>query len=281
MTKDPIYPDDIEPDSDEGRSGDQGTGRFSRLLGDLTEADFVHEEVSAANAPSTGMTEPAPDWSKIVIGVGLLIVVSGVLVWLAGQWQQGQIQQLLAAQANLPAPRTTTLDVRDSRALLLEETGDDRRVFVQEAGNPKLMLISAGDLSAQQPAFSPDGQWVAYTSPDRAAIVWTSVLSNTQASISDSDVAGVAPELRICEWTPVAWSPASDRLALFACDADAAQTTVLWFDISNPVPTLLTASVAPSADTRDLKWLTQDTLIVTTDNPASTGGNRVEQFSVP
>jgi hypothetical protein len=281
MSDPPDPPPEVSADA--GRSEDQGTGRFARLQAVTSPDEFVTRDVDpqrhSAREERPGASEGPPNWWVVALGILALVLLSGMIVWAFGQWQQGRIQQYLTSQAPLPAPWTALIDVQQGKALLLERMGEYRRILVQEQGKSNLLMVAGPTVDIRNTALSADGEWVAYTTlADDGAVVWTSLVTNTQESFTSADIAAISSELALCPWTPISWSPASDRLAFFACDQNARTSVLLWLPIANPVPNVIASSAVQSTLPRDLRWLAQEILIATNVKTDVVSANQVVTY---
>lgn len=198
------------------------------------------------------------------------LVVLAILVWLAGQ--PGGLALFLPWKQPPPTDVVESwhlLESRGSTALILAQKGAEQRIFVQKENQAGLLLVSGLDLTVSRPALSPDGKWVAYHSVYRNAILVTSLVSTTEGVIPVGQILRVTPvlttELTLCDWTELAWSPDSSKLAFFACSKTDDSSVVFVNPVKGllPAPTEVLGSESLTSGERDLLWLDQQKLIMT------------------
>jgi hypothetical protein len=248
---------------------------------------------SKSSAPLLASGEEPPNLQRYVIVIILFLLLTGGSIWLIGFLQRkGLFSQWLnsAKPASLVVPVTYLIvEERNGVVLMLEQNGDSSRVIVKKSGQKAWLLISGDDTTAANPALSPDGVQVAYVSKRRGGqVVLASVMDNTPPVILENQVQMLSQsmnmnELRVCPWTPIAWSPKGDRIAFFVCSPDPPSSLIVIsvVTIGNPTLNLVTGSEAKFANTRQFIWLDDMNIITTVPVTNSQFSTSVIELSVP
>ena len=201
----------------------------------------------------------------------VIVVVAAMAVSLIGYVQRRGLFALLSRAVPMPLPSMTLVDSHDGVVLMLEQSGDLRRVIVETSDQANWLLVSRDDTTATNPALSSDGQQVAYvTKRGGGQLVVVSVITDTRHTVDAGQVQDVGDnagfdEMKLCPWTPIAWAPpAGDRIAFFGCVEDSSVSVAVVGDLSDPAInlTILASSKAESSDARQLKWLDRTQLVV-------------------
>lgn len=185
-------------------------------------------------------------------------------------------------------PVTLPIDAQSGLVLLLEQNGVSGRVIVETDSQATWLLISKDDTTASGPSLAPDSSAVAYISQkDEGQVVIVSLVDTTRQTILASEIAKIAQssnldDPKLCEWSSTAWNTGSKQLAFFVCDEEKPLSIVVVVDLSTGEPELkpLTATEHNEIEKRDLKWLNETQLVVST--PA--GGSQpatVQTFDAP
>lgn len=235
----------------------------------LWEDDKSAPKISKTPGLPPGFTEAAAAKRRPYGRVLLVIaVMAAVAVSLIGYVQRQGLSALLSRAS---PPSTTLVDSHDGVVLMLEQSGDLRRVIVEKSGRANWLLVSKDDTTATNPALSSDGQQVAYvTERGGGQLVVASLITDTRRTIDADQIEGVGDSagldrMKLCAWTPIAWAPpAGDRIAFFGCVEDSSFSVAVVGDLSDSAAnlTIVAPSKAKASDARQLKWLDHKQLVV-------------------
>lgn len=249
------------------------------------------EENTGDEAPTRGVpvggVKPAPrKWSYYLLRVIGVLAMVALVVWMAGFFDRRGYLPLLRRVGPWSEPTFELVQARNGRVLLTESDKRHSRVILQVPDQPSWLLISRDDLHAVNPTLSPGGEAVAYVSTaDKTTIVVVSLNDNSLLTIMDrhvraSSVSQALPEMSICEWTPLAWSPDDKALAFYGCRIGQPYSMAYvarWDNEKVEVKPLLDSG-ASLATARQVEWLGSDSVVLSV--PGETGF-QVKTLPVP
>jgi hypothetical protein len=223
-------------------------------------------------------------WWVIIVGLAAL---TAIVVWLFGQAQRVDVWSAFRQVVELPPPQFELVEARDGVVLIAMHEKDRSGVSIQLSGEIGWRNISMTDFTAKHPALSPSGTQVAYLSEQEDVhIAITSLISNTQRFVTTKVIDTALsvrqlPELSICTWSDVRWSPDETQLAFFACTQEPAKSYAVVVDLHpNPPKIVWVEDRAVVQDNRSLIWLDSDHLIIST--PGLGGNNAtVDTIKIP
>ena len=211
----------------------------------------------------------------------LLIFLSGYGVWVWGQYGSLPMPPWLARSVGQMDPKLQILDARPNRVLMLETVGSDRRILVKDSNQSSWLLVSLDDYTISAPVLSPDGVAVAYKSDRNQGEVSIVNLDNNWRSAMDITILqSVKPNLVLCEWTPIVWSPDSSRLAFFVCQAETKQSILMWMPATVSQPTVVSGTEIVSEEERQVQWLNDSQVVVTVPSSDSRGNSQIKTVDV-
>jgi hypothetical protein len=189
---------------------------------------------------------------------------------------------------NAEVEGTTLVESRAGALLMLECDGDSSRVVVSRSDRAGWVLVSRDDTTAINPALAPDGERVAYLSKrggGEIAVVAIDEGGRQTIGSYHLEKAGAAAglgDVELCPWTPIAWSPTGEAIALFGCAEDDAFSVAVVADlsVSDPELSIIGASKAGVSDDRQVEWLDAEHLVVNTPS-SSKNLPTVQTFEVP
>jgi hypothetical protein len=223
--------------------------------------------------------KPFPWFS--VLGVLFTIILIGGLFWLFGQATRNGMPAWFAISIGHANPTMQILDARPNRVLMLETSGSYRRILVKDGSQSSWLLVSLDDYSATTGALSPDGTTVAYRSGlDNGQIVVVNLESNQRNSMGISMLQPVGPNLLLCDWTPISWSPDSARVAFYVCQTQLKQSMLMWMPATVNQPKVVTGTEVISLEPRQVQWLNDSQVVVTVPPATLTGGSQVTTHDV-
>ncbi len=235
-----------------------------------------------------GATERRP----FSLSTYLVVIITFILVTAGAIWFLGYVTRVGLPVSPFPA-QTNTLKLVESRngqVLMVEERAGSSRVLVQVPGQQAWLLVSQDDTTASSPSLAPDNSSrVAYLSQRNGQkVVIASFLKMTTVEIPDAMVQDAGSQkqgitdFKICEWTPLVWSPTGSFLAFFVCSAASKVSMAFTADLGQPPVSLKPVDGSRSAllEVRQLIWQQPNQVVVTI--PAS--GNlpaRVTSLDAP
>lgn len=164
------------------------------------------------------------------------------------------------------------VDARNLAVLMLDPapTGG-YRVLVERHGQASWWLVSRDDTQVVSAALSPDGNTVAYvTQRNEGEITVVPLDSDETLVVSKAQLQTLGQTsslgaLEVCDWSPVAWNPAGDKIAFYACaqDKDFSTAIMLRLTVTPPGIDPVNGSGADTKSQRQLGWLDNDNLTVT------------------
>lgn len=216
-----------------------------------------------------------------VIGVLLTIILIGTLFWVLGQTTRNGIPAWFAISIGQTNPTLQILDARPNRVLMLETSGAYHRILVKDGSQSSWLLVSLDDYSATTAALSPDGTSVAYRSGlDSGQIVVVNLTTNQRSRMDSNMLQPVGPNLLLCDWTPIAWSPDSTRLVFYVCQTQMKQSTLMWMPATTSQPKAVTGTEVSSMEARQVQWLNDSQVVVTMPPATLTGGSQITTYDV-
>ena len=139
-------------------------------LRDIGEARIVLEDPAPPAAPLPAPARPPRSRWRRAIPVTLSAIVAAAAAGLV--WQFKSSPPLQVARLSFPIPEGQLLSSGARRVLAISPDGTQMVYAAAPAGlylrplsasEPKLIRGSGGDITIGEPAFSPDGQWIAFT----------------------------------------------------------------------------------------------------------------------
>lgn len=231
----------------------------------MVDTALAANKQADASASAGQASRRLSPWLQLVLVAGLLALVMSI----AGAISRGSLPGILRQALPQLPPSNEIVGAHEGKILMVERVGDVSRVMVKRADHVPWLVISQDDVSASQPAFSPDGTAVAYVSGRDAGQIVIVPLSGTDTRAITSDAisraASQQEKIGLCSWSPVAWSPDGKRLAFWACAGDKAFSMLLVADLTQAGPSLqvVAGSTLTTGGQRAVRWL-DDTRVLTT-----------------
>ncbi len=256
------------------------------------EVDSEQKAEGLSESYRTGMPHPgftdkdAPKKKPISLVLLVIAAVTALVVGLIGYVRPRSFSAVVMRALFPSAPLTTLVDSGNGLVLMLEQDGDLGRVMVQRSGRGGWLLVSQDDTTATNPMLSPTGRDVAYVSKRNGGqVIAVSLITDTRCYIGTNRIADIGKNaglgsMKLCSWTPIAWSPKGDRIAFFACAEDDSFSVAMVADSFDPNVAITTIGQSKTeiAEARQIKWLDDTKLIISTPGKSR---STVETLDVP
>lgn len=252
----------------EAASAPKAEARASSPIGPEGQSTRASSATAAQNKPTSFPPPPFPyniRLSRVLIFICVGIAVTGFIAILMGIIQRTGIEafwgQTPSFSANNSTAELTIIEERQGIIVMTEKTVEGQHIIVQMPNFASWWLVSKNDLTAYHPSLSTKAEKIAYASrlANGQIVVVSLSLSATQVISAASLAALSSTDLKVCEWTSIAWSPDDSRLAFSACNS--AEAVVIVANIGNATPPqIVPDSRTGATDTSQLAWSDEKTL---------------------